>query len=105
MPPRAYDLWHDRAVFHFLTAPEARAAYVALVLRSVKPGGHVIVATFAGDGPTRCSGLPVVRYDADALHAEFGEPFTLLGHEKERHHTPTGTIQQFVYCYGRKAVS
>jgi len=97
-----YDVWHDRAVFHFLTSSQDRSAYVGQVLRAVKPGGHVIVATFAEDGPTQCSGLPVMRYRADELHAQFGEPFTLLQHEKEEHHTPFGTIQQFVYCYCRK---
>ncbi len=101
----AYDVWHDRAVFHFLTTPQERHAYVGQVLRSVKPGGHVIVATFAEDGPTQCSGLPVMRYRPDQLHAEFGEPFTLLRHEKEEHHTPFGTIQKFVYCYCRKVAS
>jgi SAM-dependent methyltransferase len=102
LPIHAFDLWHDRAVFHFLTRPEDRAAYIASVLRSVKPGGHVIVATFAKDGPTQCSGLPVVRYRPDQLHSEFGGSFALLRHEKEAHHTPFGTIQQFVYCYCRK---
>lgn len=101
----AYDVWHDRAVFHFLTDPAARQAYVAAVLRSVKPGGHVIVATFDEDGPTQCSGLPVMRYSADELHAEFGAPFTLLAHEKEEHHTPFGTVHKFVYCYCRKSSS
>lgn len=103
LPACRFDVWHDRAVFHFLTAPQERQAYVQAVLRSVKPGGHVIVATFAQDGPTQCSGLPVMRYSADALHAEFGAPFTLLRHEKEEHHTPFGTVQQFVYCCCRKA--
>lgn len=103
LPPHAYDVWHDRAVFHFLTSREAREAYVDAVLRAVKPGGHVIVATFAEDGPSECSGLPVVRYSPDGLHAEFGAPFTLLRHEKEAHRTPFGTLQQFVYCYCRKA--
>jgi SAM-dependent methyltransferase len=102
LPVRAYDVWHDRAVFHFLTAPEARAAYIRNVVRSVKSGGHVIVATFAEDGPTQCSGLPVVRYSADELHAAFGDRFSLLKHEKEAHQTPFGTFQQFVYCYCRK---
>jgi SAM-dependent methyltransferase len=101
----AYDVWHDRAVFHFLTTQQERSAYVRQVLRSVKPGGHVIVATFAEDGPTQCSGLPVMRYRPDQLHAEFGEPFTLLRHEQEEHHTPFGTIQKFVYCYCRKVDS
>ena len=76
LPFHAYDLWHDRAVFHFLTTAQQRQAYVQAVLHAVKPGGHVIVATFAEDGPTHCSGLPVVRYSPDGLHAEFGAPFT-----------------------------
>jgi len=105
LPARHFDVWHDRAVFHFLTSPDDRAAYVQTVFDSVKPGGHVIVATFAEDGPDQCSGLPVVRYRADELHAEFGEAFSLLRHEKETHHTPTGTVQQFVYCYCRRVGS
>ncbi|MBI5256081.1 MAG: class I SAM-dependent methyltransferase [Burkholderiales bacterium] len=105
LPAQGFDLWHDRAVFHFLTAPEDRQAYVQTVLRAVKPGGHVIVATFAEDGPTQCSGLPVMRYSATALHATFGAPFTLLRHETEAHHTPMGTVQQFVYCMCRTASS
>lgn len=105
LPPLGYDVWHDRAVFHFLTSAEERAAYVAAVLRAVKPGGHVIVATFAEDGPTRCSDLPVVRYDAASLHGEFGAPFALLRHEKEEHHTPGGKVQNFVYCFCRKIAS
>ncbi len=103
LPCSAFDVWHDRAVFHFLTTPEERQAYVQTVLRSVKPGGHVIVATFAEDGPIQCSGLPVQRYSAAELHAEFGAPFTLVHHDKEEHHTPFGTVQQFVYCYCRKS--
>lgn len=102
LPALAYDVWHDRAVFHFLTAQEDREAYVRAVLRSVKPGGSVIVATFAEDGPEHCSGLPVVRYSADALHAEFGAPFTLLKQEREEHHTPFGMVQKFIYCLCRK---
>ena len=105
LPRHAFDLWHDRAVFHFLTTTEQRVAYVRNVLRAVKPGGHVIVATFAEDGPTQCSGLPVMRYSASDLHAEFGAPFQLVRHEKEDHHTPFGTTQKFVYCYCRKAAS
>jgi SAM-dependent methyltransferase len=102
LPAESIDVWHDRAVFHFLTDERDRAAYVGAVLRSVKRDGHVIVATFAEDGPELCSGLPVVRYRPDALHAEFGAAFTLVSHEHEAHHTPAGTIQQFVYCYCRK---
>jgi ubiquinone/menaquinone biosynthesis C-methylase UbiE len=102
LPAQSYDVWHDRAVFHFLTTAEDRQAYVQAVLRAVKPGGHVIVATFAEDGPLQCSGLPVMRYNPDELHAQFGEPFTLVHHEKESHQTPFGTAQQFTYCYCRK---
>ena len=105
LPARRFDVWHDRAVFHFLTSAEDRAAYVQAVFRAVKPGGHVIVATFAEDGPNQCSGLPVMRYRAGELHAEFGEAFLLLSHRKEAHHTPSGTVQQFVYCYCRKGNS
>ena len=102
LPRHAYAVWHDRAVFHFLTTREEREAYVRAVLRAVKPGGHVIVATFAEDGPEKCSGLPVMRYSADGLHAEFGAPFTLLKQEREEHHTPAGAVQKFVYCLCRK---
>jgi 2-polyprenyl-3-methyl-5-hydroxy-6-metoxy-1,4-benzoquinol methylase len=101
--PHAYDVWHDRAVFHFLTTQEEREDYVHAVLRAVKPGGHVIVATFAEDGPDKCSGLPVMRYSPDGLHAEFGAPFTLLKQEREAHQTPFGTVQKFIYCLCRKA--
>ena len=97
--PRAYDVWHDRAVFHFLTESEDRAAYVRNVASAVKPGGYVIVSTFGPEGPTRCSGLDVVRYDAEALHREFGGRFHLLESAKELHQTPFGTTQQFLYCY------
>ncbi len=102
LPARRYDIWHDRAVFHFLTTQKQRDAYVRSVFYAVKPGGHVIVATFAEDGPLQCSGLPVMRYRADELHNEFGDAFTLLKHQKEEHHTPSGTVQKFVYCYCRR---
>ncbi|MDD4962933.1 MAG: class I SAM-dependent methyltransferase [Gallionella sp.] len=104
-PVHRFDIWHDRAVFHFLTTPADRQAYVERVMRSVRPGGHVIVATFAEDGPEKCSGLPVMRYQPESLHAEFGDAFLLVAHEKEVHHTPFGTDQQFVYCYCRKGNS
>lgn len=102
LPSHSYDVWHDRAVFHFLTTAGDRQTYVRRVLQAVKPGGLVIVATFAEDGPTKCSGLPVMRYSASELHAEFGEPFQLLGQERESHHTPAGGEQQFIYCFCRK---
>jgi len=95
----AYDVWHDRAVFHFLTEPEQRAAYVRNVGRSVKRDGHVIVSTFGPEGPKKCSGLDVVRYDADSLHDQFGARFRLVDSSKELHRTPFGTTQQFLYCY------
>jgi 2-polyprenyl-3-methyl-5-hydroxy-6-metoxy-1,4-benzoquinol methylase len=93
-----YDLWHDRAVFHFLTVKDDRVSYVRQVARAVKPGGHVIVATFGPGGPARCSGLDVVHYDPDALRAEFGPGFRLLKHCSEAHRTPAGATQPFTYC-------
>jgi len=101
LPSNAYDVWHDRAVFHFLTTMEQRVAYVRQVARAVKPGGHVLVSTFGPEGPTKCSGLEVVRYDADSLHAQFGIGFRLLESLKELHNTPFGTTQQFLYCLCR----
>ncbi|HKY54140.1 MAG TPA: class I SAM-dependent methyltransferase [Anaerolineales bacterium] len=102
LPHYEYDLWHDRAVFHFLTELEDRRRYVNAVKEALKPGGHVIVATFASDGPERCSGLPVVRYEPESLHNEFGDGFTLLDSTHETHQTPFGTEQKFIYCYCRK---
>lgn len=96
-----YDLWHDRAVFHFLTEAEDRAAYVRQVARAVKLGGHVIVATFGPEGPEKCSGLDVVRYDPASLHGQFGAKFRLLDSVTELHETPWGTPQQFMYCFCR----
>ena len=97
----AYDVWHDRAVFHFLTTSKQRVAYVRQVARTVKPGGHVLVSTFGPEGPAKCSGLEVVRYDAESLHAEFGARFRLLDSIKELHNTPFGTTRQFLYCLCR----
>lgn len=99
LPPTTYDVWHDRAVFHFLTTPEQRIAYVRQVVDAVKSGGHVIIGTFGPEGPTKCSGLDVIRYDATSLHNEFGVCFRLEESLKELHHTPFGTTQQFLYCY------
>ena len=96
-----YDVWHDRAVFHFLTGADDRAAYVRQVARAVRPGGHVIVATFGPEGPEKCSGLDVVRYDAEHLHGEFGPKFRLLDSVTELHETPWGAPQQFMYCFCR----
>lgn len=105
LAPHSIDLWHDRAVFHFLTTSEERAAYVRQVLRALKPGGQIIMATFGANGPSQCSGLPVMRYAPDALHAEFGQAFDLLVHEEHLHHTPFGTDQHFIYCLCRKLVA
>jgi len=102
LPEQFYDVWHDRAVFHFLTKAEDRQKYVETVRRSVKQGGHVIVATFALDGPDKCSGLEVVRYNPENLHDEFGAGFELTDSTRETHHTPFGTDQKFIYCYCRK---
>jgi 2-polyprenyl-3-methyl-5-hydroxy-6-metoxy-1,4-benzoquinol methylase len=99
LEPFAYDVWHDRAVFHFLTSIEQRAAYVRNVAKAVNPGGHVIVSTFGPEDPTKCSGLEVMRYDAESLHNEFGTRFRLVESSKELHSTPFGTTQQFLYCY------
>jgi SAM-dependent methyltransferase len=99
LPAARCDVWHDRAVFHFLTDEAQRRAYVRLVMHAVKPGGHVIVATFGSEGPTQCSGLDVMRYNADGLHSEFGAAFSLIESATELHQTPFGTTQQFLYCY------
>ncbi|MGC2458451.1 MAG: class I SAM-dependent methyltransferase [Gallionellaceae bacterium] len=101
-PEASVDVWHDRAVFHFLTDPQDRQRYVRAVLRAVKPGGHVIVATFAEDGPLSCSGLDIMRYRPDTLHDEFGAAFDLVQSADETHHTPAGAEQKFIYCYCRR---
>ncbi|HEU5174793.1 MAG TPA: hypothetical protein VFT96_08570, partial [Gemmatimonadaceae bacterium] len=102
LPAGAYDVWHDRAVFHFLTDPEDRSRYVALAAQAVRPGGTLIVATFAPDGPTRCSGLEVARYDADGLAREFAEEFVLTTGLTDVHRTPAGGEQRFTYASLRR---
>jgi SAM-dependent methyltransferase len=101
LPSHAFDIWHDRAVFHFLTSLADRCAYVAQVRRALRPGGFALVATFAADGPSRCSGFEVARYSADALHAEFGADFRLLSSDRQTHITPWGAVQPFTYCLCR----
>ena len=98
LPSGHFDVWHDRAVFHFLTAAIDRSRYIEQVRKSVSRGGYVLVATFADDGPTRCSGLPVARYSAGALHHEFGPAFRLVESVREEHVTPAGRTQAFIYC-------
>ena len=101
LKPLTYDVWHDRAIFHFLTTMEQRSAYVQNVARSVKRGGSVIVSAFGPQGPRKCSGLQVMRYDADSLHDQFGARFRLIESSEELHETPQGITQQFLYCYCR----
>ncbi len=96
-PPRTYALWHDRAVFHFMATADDRDAYLRTVRAAVAPGGHAVVAAFAADGPTRCSGLPVARYDPAALAAAFGEGFRAVRSEREVHRTPSGSAQAFTW--------
>ena len=101
LPAHAFDLWHDRAVFHFLTGAADRARYVAQVRHALRPGGYALVATFAEDGPTRCSGLEVARYTPEALHSEFGDEFQLVTSMHQMHRTPWDARQAFTYCLCR----
>lgn len=102
LPKDHFDVWHDRAVFHFLTGVEDRHKYVELVMRSLKRGGHIIVASFSLEGPNKCSGLDVMRYSPETMHGEFGNAFRLVESIGETHNTPFGTTQDFVYCHCRK---
>ena len=101
LPEHHFDFWHDRAVFHFLTDEDKRTRYVEAVRRALKPNGHVLIATFGPTGPARCSGLPVMRYDADGIYSQFGSEFRRVGSSEEIHQTPWGAEQEFVYCYCR----
>lgn len=101
-PGRRYDLWHDRAVFHFLAEAADREAYLEALRAALRPGGHLVVATFAADGPERCSGLPVVRYESDALAATLGAGFSPVETATEEHRTPAGVPQRFQYCRFRR---
>ena len=98
----SFDVWHDRAVFHFLTAPSDRAAYVDLLARTISAGGHAVIATFALQGPEKCSGLEVRRYDGPTLAAELGAQLTLLKSLPELHLTPSGKPQSFQYSLFRR---
>ncbi|MBI5185640.1 MAG: class I SAM-dependent methyltransferase [Nitrospinae bacterium] len=97
-PDRKFDLWHDRAVFHFLTDADDRKKYVKVMNLAVAPGGHLIIATFALDGPPKCSGLEVVRYSPESLAKEIGRNFELKDAVEELHVTPSGMPQKFIYC-------
>jgi SAM-dependent methyltransferase len=96
-PSRNYELWHDRAAFHFLTEQPDRDAYVIRLKKAVRSGGHVIIATFAPDGPERCSGLPIVRYDPEALARTLGPSFELVESRRHDHLTPGGNTQRFQF--------
>lgn len=101
-PDRAYDLWHDRAAFHFLTEPTERQAYVERLMKALHPGGHAIISTFALDGPERCSGLPIVRYDAASLGGALGPLFEVVETRNHEHHTPMHLIQRFQFSWFRR---
>ncbi|AGK48856.1 methyltransferase domain protein [Burkholderia thailandensis MSMB121] len=103
LPANEYDVWHDRAVFHFLTERAPRRAYVERLSASLKSGGCVVIATFGPAGPARCSGLDVVRYGPDELSRELGAGFALVEASYETHRTPADAAQQFLYCVFRKA--
>ena len=101
-PVKSYDVWHDRAAFHFLTDPRDRAAYVERLRFAVAPSGHVVIATFALDGPEKCSGLPVQRHDSASLSAELGREFELVETRSDTHHTPWHSTQAFQFSRFRR---
>jgi SAM-dependent methyltransferase len=101
-PEKAYDVWHDRAAFHFLTEERARAAYVARLNRGLRVGGHAIIATFALDGPEKCSGLPVTRYSPDGLAQTLGRSFELINSRRHAHATPWKSDQSFQFSVFRR---
>jgi trans-aconitate methyltransferase len=101
-PTRQYDTWHDRAVFHFLTTPDQQQQYLQTALHAIPLGGHLVLGTFAADGPTHCSGLPTARYDATALTALFSPGFTTVHTEREQHQTPGGQSQAFTWVVLRR---
>lgn len=102
-PDRTFDVWHDRAAYHFLTDPDDQQQYWHLVRESVPHGGHVVIATFAEDGPEMCSGLPITRYGQDELAAAMGDGFTVLDTRREQHTTPTGGTQSFLWVLAQRS--
>lgn len=98
LPAHSFDLWHDRAVLHFLTEPEGMRKYVNCLREALKPGGYAIIGTFSPEAPPRCSGLPLERYTIEAMQELLGKEFTLQRHHKELHVTPGGTEQMYLYC-------
>jgi SAM-dependent methyltransferase len=105
LPAHRYDVWHDRAVFHFLTDQSDRERYVEQAAHAIKPGGALIIATFAADGPTQCSGLEVRRSSQDDLKSQFASAFSLVRCVSDTHVTPAGSEQRFIYCLFRRLVS
>ncbi len=103
-PDRGYDVWHDRAAFHFLTDPADQAAYAANLAQVLKPGGHAIIGTFAPDGPEKCSGLPIVRHDAGSIGAVLGSEFQLVDSRRHEHRTPWDSVQHFQFSTFRRSV-
>jgi hypothetical protein len=101
-PPENYDVWHDRAAFHFLTREEEQTAYVQRLKQALRRGGHVIIGTFAPDGPQMCSGLPVARHDAESLSAILGAEFVLIGSRRQEHATPWRVVQKFQFSTFRR---
>lgn len=101
-PKRTWNIWHDRAVFHFLTAPENQNAYIAALETATKSGSSAIISTFALDGPDRCSGLPVQRYSPATLATRIGTKFQMVSHSSETHTTPGGATQRFSYAVLRR---
>lgn len=103
LPDHQFELWHDRAVFHFLTDADEKRKYRDQLLKALRPGGHVLIGTFAPEAPPKCSGLPVQRYDRERLQETLGEEFKLIKHHKELHVTPGGVEQMYLYCHFRRA--
>jgi len=101
-PPESFDVWHDRAVFHFLTECTDRKKYIEILKSALKPEGFLIMATFSLEGPLKCSGLDVVRYSPEILSRELGDGFSLVKNSQELHQTPFGTFQNFTYCLFRR---
>jgi len=101
-PLQSYDLWHDRAALHFLTDPADQSAYVERMKQAIKPAGFAIIGTFAADGPERCSGLPIVRYDPSDLAATLGPEFELIDARRHQHVTPRGAVQRFQFSTFRR---
>ncbi|MBC8153024.1 MAG: class I SAM-dependent methyltransferase [Bacteroidetes bacterium] len=97
-PTQSFDVWHDRAAFHFLTTATAVSSYLDVAGSGIRPGGYLTIGTFSTNGPTQCSNLPVRQYSPDALAGEFSGTFSKLYCEEADHYTPTGTVQAFTFC-------